>query len=110
MVNELSNTSIKEPFWPTPIIFIPAIFVVVLVSTLSLPWPTAFASTLLGALMIIGAEVDARNFVLPNYTTSGAALCGIIAAFVLSHDDPWLTAAAATLKSVVTAIALASIR
>ena len=34
---------------------------VALISVMSLPWPFALASTVLGALMIAGAEVDART-------------------------------------------------
>ena len=32
-----------------------------LISALSLPWPVAVASTVLGALMVAGAEVDAMR-------------------------------------------------
>ena len=40
-----------------------------LISALSLPWPMAVASTMLGMLMIAGADIDARTFLLPDLIT-----------------------------------------
>ena len=34
---------------------------VALISAITLPWPVAIASTVLGALMIAGADVDSRT-------------------------------------------------
>src|SRR5580704_4856616 len=63
-----------------------------LVSIALLPWPAAVASTVLGALMIAGAEVDARTFLLPDVVTFGAVFCGILAAPSLDTADPWAAA------------------
>src|SRR6476469_1381325 len=60
-----------------------------LISALSLPWPVAIASTVLGTLMIAGADVDARTFLLPDLITFGALFCGILAAPLLDTTDPW---------------------
>jgi leader peptidase (prepilin peptidase) / N-methyltransferase len=62
---------------------------VALISAASLPWPDAIASTVLGALMIAGTDVDARSFLLPDIVTGGAALSGLIAASALDPFDPW---------------------
>jgi leader peptidase (prepilin peptidase) / N-methyltransferase len=62
---------------------------VALISAASLPWPDAIASTMLGALMIAGTDVDARNFLLPDIVTGGAALSGLVAASMLDPFDPW---------------------
>jgi leader peptidase (prepilin peptidase)/N-methyltransferase len=50
-----------------------------LVSAAFLPWPVAIASTVLGVLMIAGADVDARTYLLPDVVTFGATLAGIVA-------------------------------
>src|ERR1700724_4703699 len=67
---------------------------VALISTLSLPLPVAIASSLLGALMIAGAEVDARTYLLPDTVTWGGIILGIFAAAVLDPFEPWLSAGA----------------
>ena len=54
--------------------------VIAFLSIASLPWPAALASTLLGTLMIAGAEIDARTCLLPDLVTGGTFLGGILAA------------------------------
>jgi leader peptidase (prepilin peptidase) / N-methyltransferase len=80
------------------------------VSAALLPWPVAVASTLLGGLMIVGADVDARTFLLPDVVTWGAAGCGIFAAAALNQINPWLASATAFSRAVVTALVLALLR
>jgi leader peptidase (prepilin peptidase) / N-methyltransferase len=63
-----------------------------LVSALSLPWPVAIASAVLGTLMVAGADIDARTFLLPDLITGGAVACGIVAAALLDAADPWSAA------------------
>ena len=62
--------------------------VVALVSAATLPWPDAVASSVLGALMIAGADVDMRTFLLPDIVTGGAAVSGLAATSVLDPFDP----------------------
>jgi leader peptidase (prepilin peptidase) / N-methyltransferase len=83
---------------------------IVLVSVTSLPWPVAIASTVLGGLMVAGADVDARTFLLPDVVTWGAVGCGIVAAAALDQFDPWLASAAAFGRAIGTALVLASLR
>ena len=59
----------------------------------------AMASTVLGTLMIAGADIDARTFLLPNLITFGAVICGILAAPLLDMADPWTAAAHATARA-----------
>ncbi len=80
------------------------------VSFTFLAWPTAIASTLLGTLMIAGAEVDARTFLLPDTVTLGAAATGILAAAALDPVDPGGSAAEAALRAGGTAGALLLVR
>src|SRR5262249_16284012 len=68
---------------PNPAILIGAGAALALVSAAFLPWPFAIASTMLGALMIAGADVDARTFLLPDTVTIGATVAGIVAAPLL---------------------------
>jgi len=86
----------EDDVYPNPAIVIGGTGVVGLISTLSLPWPVAVASTVLGTLMIAGAEVDARTFLLPDLVTLGAIVCGILAAPLLDTTEPW-TAVAETI-------------
>ena len=86
----------------------------VLVSAAFLPWPVAIASTVLGVLMIAGADVDARTYLLPDAVTFGATLAGIVAApFIDPLDagsDPWLACASAVARAVACAAVLALLR
>src|ERR1700712_1878345 len=84
---------------PSAAILIGGCCVIGLISALSLPWPVAIASTVLGTLMLAGADVDARTYLLPDLITFGALCCGMVAAPLLDPMDPW--------KTVVHAIARA---
>jgi leader peptidase (prepilin peptidase)/N-methyltransferase len=84
--------------------------IVGLISALSLPWPIAIASTLLGTLMIAGADVDARTFLLPNVVTYGALLCGILAAPLLDPTGAWTAAVEAAARAGIVAGVLALFR
>jgi leader peptidase (prepilin peptidase) / N-methyltransferase len=84
---------------------------VALISAVSLPWPVALASTMLGALMIAGAEVDARTHLLPDTVTYGGIALGILAAPALDPFEPWAgTTAAAGARAAGTAFALLLLR
>jgi leader peptidase (prepilin peptidase)/N-methyltransferase len=83
---------------------------VALISAMSLPWPLALASTILGALMIAGAEVDARTYLLPDTVTWSALALGILAASALNPFQPWLSAEAAVARAASIAAALALLR
>lgn len=61
----------------------------VLLSFVYLPWPLAIASSLLGLLMVAGADVDARLFLLPDAVTYGAVVAGLLAAPLFDVLDPW---------------------
>jgi leader peptidase (prepilin peptidase) / N-methyltransferase len=95
---------------PSAAILIGGACVIGLISALSLPWPMAIASTLLGTLMIAGADVDARTFLLPNVITYGALLCGILAAPFLDLTGSWTAAAEAIARAGIVASALALFR
>ena len=83
---------------------------VAFISVMSLPWPFALASTVLGALMIAGAEVDARTYLLPDAVTWSGIALGILAASALNPFEPWLSAGAAVARAAATASALVLLR
>ncbi len=83
---------------------------VAVVAGITLTWPMAIAATVLGALMIAGADIDARTFLLPDVVTLGAVAGGILAAALLDPFDPKLAVAAAIARAVATAFALALVR
>ena len=81
-----------------------------LVSAVSLPGPVAIASTILGVLMLAGADVDARTFLLPNAVTFGAALLGVVSAWFLDALNPWLAASESILRAICAAGLLGLLR
>lgn len=83
---------------------------VALVSAILLPWPVAIASTVLGALMIAGADVDAKTYLLPDTITWGAAGFGIAAAVLLDTVDPWLALSGALMRAFGAAVVLEFLR
>src|SRR5215468_2504663 len=95
---------------PNPAILVGAGGALALVSAAFLPWPFAIASTMLGALMIAGADVDARTFLLPDAVTFGATVAGIMAAPLLDPIDPWLAGVGATARALGCAAVLALLR
>jgi leader peptidase (prepilin peptidase) / N-methyltransferase len=99
---------------PNPAVLIGAGGALALVSAAFLPWPVAIASTVLGILMIAGADVDARTYLLPDVVTLGATLAGIVAApFIDPLDagsDPWLACASAVARAIACAAVLALLR
>jgi len=95
---------------PSPAMLIGGACVIALISALSLPWPVAIASTMLGTLMIAGADVDARTFLLPNLITFGALFGGIVAAPLLDTTQSWEAAVQAAARAGCVAGALALFR
>ena len=81
-----------------------------LVSLVSLPGPVAIASIVLGVLMVAGADVDARTYLLPNVITLGTAICGVSSAWFLSDLNPWLATSDAVLRAICVAGLLALLR
>jgi leader peptidase (prepilin peptidase) / N-methyltransferase len=98
---------LQESLRPNAAVLVGGSGAIITVSVLMLPWPAAAASVVLGALMIAGADVDARTLLLPDVVTWGAVGCGLIAAAALDRDDPWLAIAAAIARAAGTALALA---
>ena len=100
----------KEDLRPNFVILLAGGAVIAVMSGTFLPWPAAIASTALGALMIAGADVDARTFLLPDTVTWGAVAVGIVAAPLLVVDDPWLAVSSAVVRALSTALVLELLR
>jgi len=92
---------------------------IAVVSALTLPASAALASIVLGVLMVAGADVDARTYLLPDEVTYGAVVCGIAAAAALTQGfgssfetsfQPWLAAGDAVLRAACVAGFLALLR
>jgi leader peptidase (prepilin peptidase)/N-methyltransferase len=83
---------------------------IAVISAMTLPWIAALASTVLGALMLAGADIDARTYLLPDIVTLGALACGILAAAALDPYEPWRAVATASGRAAGTAGALALVR
>jgi leader peptidase (prepilin peptidase)/N-methyltransferase len=80
------------------------------VSFATLSASEAFAATLLGALMIAGAEVDTRTFLLPDLVTGGTFVAGVLAAAIVDPFDPLAALGLAALRGIGTAGALYAMR
>jgi leader peptidase (prepilin peptidase)/N-methyltransferase len=100
----------EDDLTPNPAVLLGGTVAIGLVSSLSLPWPAAVASSVLGALMLAGADVDARKFLLPDLVTFGAVACGIVAAPLLDDVDPWAAAGEAVVRAACIAAVLALFR
>jgi leader peptidase (prepilin peptidase) / N-methyltransferase len=100
----------EDDLTPNPAVLLGGTVAIGLVSSLSLPWPAAVASSVLGALMLAGADVDARKFLLPDLVTFGAVACGIVAAPLLDDVDPWSAAGEAVVRAACIAAVLALFR
>ena len=100
---------------PNVAILIGGSLAIAAVSLLSLPAPAALASIVLGVLMVAGADVDARTYLLPDVVTLGAVVCGIAASAALTQGfessfEPWLAAGDAVLRAACVAGLLALLR
>jgi leader peptidase (prepilin peptidase)/N-methyltransferase len=100
----------EDDLYPNAAVLVSGVAAIALVSSLSLPWPAAIASTVLGALMIAGADIDARMFLLPDLITFGAIVSGIVAAALLDAADPWAAAGVAVARAACVAAVLALFR
>jgi leader peptidase (prepilin peptidase)/N-methyltransferase len=100
----------ENDLFPNPMVLVGGAAAIGVISALTLPWPIAIASTVLGTLMLVGADVDARTFLLPDAITWGAVACGIVAASLLHPAAPWVTAGEAISRAVCIAAALALFR
>lgn len=96
-----------QPSWPLVLAGTAAVAVL---SAASLPWPVALTSIALGALMLAGADVDARVHLLPDTVTRATLACGVLAAMALDPLSPWQAAVGALARAAGTAVALAALR
>ena len=103
---EASGSSLR----PDLRVFLVGAAATTLLSFCFLPAPVAAASSILAALMIAGADVDARLFLLPDAITYGATLCGLAAAPLLTDQAPWTSLAFAALRAAGAALTLFSLR
>jgi leader peptidase (prepilin peptidase)/N-methyltransferase len=110
MIDAEETIASGENLRPNLAVLLSAGGAVALISSLSLPLPVAIASSLLGALMVAGAEVDARTYLLPDTVTWGGITLGILAAPALNPFEPWLSAGAAVVRAAGTALALVVLR
>ena len=100
----------EDDLYPNAAVLLGGVATIALVSSLSLPWPAAIASTVLGALMVAGADIDARTFLLPDLITFGAVVVGIVAAPLLDAAQPWAAAGEAVARAAGVAAVLALFR
>src|SRR5215469_8367654 len=103
----MEHSLVQDNLRPNPAVLVGGTGAIVVVSFAMLPLPAAFASAVLGVLMISGADVDARTLLLPNIVTWGGLGSGLFAAAALDPGDPWRAVAVAIARAGGTAFALA---
>jgi leader peptidase (prepilin peptidase)/N-methyltransferase len=108
--DDADTATLREALRPNVMVLLVGSAAIALLSVATLPWPDAIASTVLGALMVAGADVDARNFLLPNVVTGGAVLCGLAASAALEPFDSWLGFTTAAGGALVVGAALWLVR
>lgn len=102
----MNERSVDEARWALRVLrrdlpqILAAAAVVVVLSWSCLDWPTALASTLLGLLMIVGASVDARCFILPDAVTLGGVAVALPTAALLAFDDPSAAIFEASIRAI----------
>jgi leader peptidase (prepilin peptidase) / N-methyltransferase len=106
----VEDVEAEDDLRPNPAVLLVGAAAIALVSVLYLPWPVAIASTVLGALMIAGADIDARTFLLPDLITGSAVVCGIMAAPLMDVAEPWTSCGDAIARAAGIAVVLASFR
>jgi len=110
MIGARATTASEHDLRPNLAVLFGAGSAVALISALSLPWPVAIASITLAALMIAGADIDARTYLIPDTVSCGALLAGILAAAFLDPSGPWAALGAAIARAAGTALVLATVR
>jgi leader peptidase (prepilin peptidase) / N-methyltransferase len=99
-----------ESLQPNLVILIGGSVAIGLVSVAALSGPVAIASIVLGVLMLAGADIDARTYLLPKVITWGATICGVGSAWFLNELNPWSAASDAILRAACVAGLLALLR
>jgi leader peptidase (prepilin peptidase) / N-methyltransferase len=95
---------------PNPTVLLGGAAAIGIISALTLPLPVAIASTVLGTVMVAGADIDARTFLLPDLITWGALACGILVTGLLNADGPWAAAGESIARAGWLAVMLALFR
>ena len=108
--SDAGEVSGEHDLRPNAVVLVVGTAIVGLVSALSLPWPIAIASTVLGTLMLAGADVDARTFLLPDLTTLGAVVCGVVVAPILDATAAWTAVSEAIARAGSVAVVLVLFR
>jgi leader peptidase (prepilin peptidase) / N-methyltransferase len=83
---------------------------IAVISLASLPWQEAIASIVLGTLMLAGADIDARTYLLPDTVTFGTIGSGILVAPLFDPGNPWLAIGAGAGRALGAAGILALVR
>jgi leader peptidase (prepilin peptidase) / N-methyltransferase len=95
---------------PSWLMVIAATLAISVLSAATLPWPLALASTALGALMVAGADIDARTQLLPDSITFATLACGLAGAVVLDPLGPGQALLEAVVRAAGTVGVLAALR
>jgi leader peptidase (prepilin peptidase) / N-methyltransferase len=106
----VSDENLYEDLRPRMGVLLGGTAAVAALSVATLNAPAALASTVLAGLMIAGADIDARTFLLPDIVTGATALFGVLGAALLDSHAPLSAAAVALLRALGTALALLLLR
>jgi leader peptidase (prepilin peptidase) / N-methyltransferase len=82
---------------------------ITVISAITLNGRPVLASAVLGTLMVAGADIDSRSFMLPNVLTAATFLAGVLFAPILHRHDPQSAFALAVIIAIVRAFATAAV-
>jgi leader peptidase (prepilin peptidase) / N-methyltransferase len=109
-IDEAEDVGSNYDLRPNSAILIAGSVSIGIVSMISFSVPVAVASIVLGVMMVAGADVDARTYLLPNVITLGAAVCGVIATCFLDDLHSWPAISDVVLRALGVAGLLALLR
>jgi leader peptidase (prepilin peptidase) / N-methyltransferase len=95
---------------PNLVVLIFGSVAIALISFAFLPRITAVFSTILGGLMVAGADIDSRTFLLPDTVTLGALVVGLGFAMSVADQGPQVGFFAAVLQASCVATLLFALR
>lgn len=108
-MSSLADGRMPERLVPNLAVLVAGSVCIAALSFAALPLPAAIASSVLGALMVAGADVDSRTFLIPDTVSFGAITAGLVAAFALNPWAPWSALGFAALRGVGMAAVLAAL-
>jgi leader peptidase (prepilin peptidase) / N-methyltransferase len=110
MASSKATSQVAPGLYPALAPLVGGAAVISAISIWTLPWHAAIVSIALGMLMIAGADIDSRTYLLPDTVTIGTILLGLLASFILRPAEPAFEIGMAIFRASGTAFVIAMLR